>query len=203
VGRAGDRPARAYRVSPRPRRRSLAGRVGRGSGGAGGGLASGRPDWPPQPRRASPRRAGGRATHSRELGVAGEARSARSPPLHRAHRFDHRHRLCGGGRPEGGASGAGAVRARRPSHPGGRTRTPDPGAHLARAPADPGDQGPAGFLARLLGRGEEGDAGALSSPPLARRPSRGEPNPSPRKSSRLWPPKGSGCPPARAWGFSR
>src|SRR6201999_961470 len=76
--------------------------------------------------------------------------------------------------------GAGAVRPGRPPDGGGRSRAPDPGAAVAGAPPDPGDQGPAGLLARLVEGGAQRPSRPLSQAPLAGR-SAGCPAHHPRK----------------------
>ena len=61
-----------------------------------------------------------------------------------------------------------------PSDGRGRARAADPGHHLACAPADPDDQGPACLLGGKLARGRQGNARPLSEASLAGR-SRGRP----------------------------
>src|SRR5690606_23254813 len=80
------------------------------------------------------------------------------------------HPMVGGGRAPRRRPGAGAVRSENPS--GGRRRPgpPDPGPVVARSAAGAGDEGPAGFLGRVVGGGQKRDARPLSAPPLARRP---------------------------------
>ncbi len=83
----------------------------------------------------------------RRLDARGARRASTAPDRHQ-----RRHRLRRRGRAAGRGAGAGAVRPGPPPDRRRRPRPADPGAAVAGAPADPGDQGPAGLLDRARGR---------------------------------------------------
>src|SRR6185437_826814 len=100
---------------------------------------------------------------------AEELSQALSSLLDHAQRADAKTRICARHATGAGGEAAGIVRSRRYPARGWRPRAGDPAPAVARGPADSGDAGSEGLLGAHLSRSEEGNEGALPTPPMARR----------------------------------